>query len=107
MTGCFTESKDTIDLIKQELASNDKFKDVELISGFDICAEAPNMSDAYYLGRDVETILGCDAVMFIGNSDGKSHGCQVEKAVVDAYNINRYVYDGSLSVVNNFLQIFK
>lgn len=106
MTGCLTESRQIIDNIKSDASKDVELSNIDLVSGFDIFDNEPNKSDAYYLGKDVEIILECDAVVFIGDKEGKSRGCKVEHAVADAYNIKQFTYDGSISVRDNFLKLF-
>ena len=61
--------------------------DCDIKTPFDVCSEE-GKPYGYYLGRDIEYILTCDYVFFM-NGWEHSKGCQIERAVVDVYCIQR------------------
>lgn len=52
------------------------------------CAPDPNQTDGYYMGRCIETLLGCD--MICQHPDWRySRGCNVEHVAAKMYDIQR------------------
>ena len=62
-----------------------KFGDkLNIITPFDICPE-PDKPYSYYMGKDIEALLECDAIYLCeGWQDSK--GCMAEFAVAKIYN---------------------
>lgn len=59
----------------------------EAITPFDVCTEE-RKTYAYYIGKDIEALLGCNYIYLAG--DWKySKGCCAEKCVADIYGIKR------------------
>lgn len=73
---------------KEDLLSlfRDVFTDnvvVEVVTPFEVCAET-DKSYSYYMGRDIEALLDCDAILMC-QGWGKSKGCQLERYTADLY----------------------
>lgn len=56
---------------------------VEVVTPFEVCAET-DKSYSYYMGRDIEALLDCDAILMC-QGWGKSKGCQLERYTADLY----------------------
>lgn len=54
------------------------------ITPFDVCTEE-NKPYSYYMGRDIEALLGCDMVFF-ATGWKQSKGCRAEYEVAKIYN---------------------
>ncbi|MDE5688675.1 MAG: DUF4406 domain-containing protein [Paramuribaculum sp.] len=67
------------DAIKQQLIADGH----EAITPFDVCSE-PDKSYAYYMGRDIEAMLGCDAI-YLCDGWQDSRGCQAEAVIAKIY----------------------
>lgn len=62
----------------------------EAITPFEVCPE-PDMPYPYYIGRDIEALLGCDAIC-LGLDYQHSQGCQLEKEAARIYK-KRIIYE--------------
>lgn len=64
---------------------SEKYPEHEFIIPFDICEEK-NKPDSYYMGKDIEVLIDCDA---IASCEGwqKSKGCQVERFTANIYGL--------------------
>ena len=73
---------------KKDLLSlfRDVFTDnivVEVVTPFEVCTD-PDKSYSYYMGRDIEALLDCDAILMCQGWE-KSKGCQLERYTADLY----------------------
>ena len=66
----------------------------DVITPFDVCPDS-NKPYAYCIGRDIEALLGCDAIA-IGDEWFKSPGCLLEKAAAEIYGI-KIVFESCFS----------
>lgn len=76
-----------------EIAEKIKALGHEPVNPFDTPLAAPEMSEkekyAYYMGRDIEKLLLCDAVYFCeGWSESK--GCRADSYIAGAYSLKHY-----------------
>lgn len=69
----------------------------EVVTPFDVC---PDSSKPYAccMGRDIEALLGCDAIV-IGDGWGNSRGCRLERAAAQIYGI-MIVYESCFSFLD-------
>lgn len=58
-------------------------KTVEVVTPFDVCPEA-DKPYSYYMGKDIEALLECDAVYFCEGWQN-SDGCMLEFAAAKIY----------------------
>jgi hypothetical protein len=56
----------------------------KVVTPFDICSE-PDKSYSYYMGKDIEGLLDCDAVYFCKGWQN-SKGCNAEFEIAKIYN---------------------
>lgn len=56
----------------------------DVITPFDVCAE-PNKTYAYYMGKDIEALIECDAIFLAPGWHG-SRGCTAEYEVAKVFN---------------------
>ena len=62
-----------------------KFGDeLNIITPFDVCSE-PDKSYSYYMGKDIEALLECDAI-YLCEGWQNSKGCMAEFEVARIYN---------------------
>ena len=54
------------------------------VTPFDACSE-PRKPYAYYMGRDIQALLGCDAI-FLLSGWSESRSCQLEWRCAQIYN---------------------
>ncbi|MBD5414859.1 MAG: DUF4406 domain-containing protein [Bacteroides sp.] len=73
------EVKARAELIKRLISSEDN----EVITPFDVCPET-DKPYAYYIGRDIEALLECDAI-YMASGWEKSKGCTLEYNVASLY----------------------
>lgn len=69
----------------------------DVITPFDVCPDS-NQPYSFCIGRDIEALLGCDAIA-IGNEWIKSRGCLLEKAAAEIYCI-KIVYESCFSFMD-------
>ena len=62
----------------------------DVITPFDVCPDSTKPY-SYCMGRDIEALLGCDAIA-IGNEWFNSRGCLLEKAAVNG-DLAEFVLD--------------
>jgi hypothetical protein len=55
----------------------------EAITPFDVCPDS-NRSYAYFMGRDIEALMNCDAI-FLMSGWSESRGCQLEWRCAEIY----------------------
>lgn len=55
----------------------------KIITPFDVCKQQ-GKSYAYYMGRDIEALLKCDAIV-LGNGWEHSNGCRLEMSAATIY----------------------
>lgn len=73
------EVKKRADIIKQFLSSDWN----EVVTPFDICSDT-DKTYSYYMGRDIEALLDCDAI-FMANGWEGSKGCNLEHSAAVIY----------------------
>lgn len=56
----------------------------EAITPFDVCSE-PSQSYSFYMGRDIEALIDCDAIYLAPGWHG-SKGCTAEYEVARVFN---------------------
>lgn len=70
-------------------------KGFEVITPFEVCPE-PGMPYNYYMGKDVEALLGCDGIILCYDWFS-SRGCRAECSVAEVYGktikIDNTVYE--------------
>lgn len=59
------------------------------VTPFDVCPET-NQPYAYYMGRDIEALLECEAI-YLCPGWQESKGCRAEAAVAEIYGIPRFI----------------
>lgn len=59
----------------------------EAITPFDVCPEE-GKPYAYYMGRDIEALLGCD-IIYLCKGWEHSKGCCAEAAIATIYKIKK------------------
>ncbi len=59
----------------------------KIITPFDVCPEQ-GKSYAYYMGRDIEALLGCDVIV-LGRGWEHSNGCRLENLAAEIYGLNQ------------------
>lgn len=69
----------------------------DVITPFDVCPDS-NQPYSFCIGRDIEALLGCDAIA-IGNEWFNSRGCLLEKAAAEIYGI-KIVYESCFSFMD-------
>lgn len=68
-----------------------QYPNIEFISPFDI-DWVPDMPDSWYMGRDIEALIDCDAIISM-NGWIKSKGCLVERFTANIYGLKIYDYE--------------
>lgn len=78
------------------LSVAEKLKELghEPINPFDTPTAPINYNEkemyAYYMGRDIEQLLLCDAILFCDRLWPNSKGCRAEHNISDVYGIKKY-----------------
>lgn len=67
------------------------YPSVEFMSPFEIATEK-GMPDSYYMGKDIERLMECDAIASVEGWQ-KSKGCQVERFTANIYGLKIYDMD--------------
>lgn len=86
ITGMEEQSRVLCKEYKEKLLQ--KYDDIDVITPFEINTKK-DMPDSYYMGRDIERLMECDAII---SCDGwqKSKGCQVERFTANIYGLRIY-----------------
>ena len=85
ITGAEEQAKE--DCEKIQTLFTEYLTDCEVFSPFEVAPEK-NMSDSYYMGRNVEQLMNCDIIIQM-NGWENSKLCRIENFIADTYNIEK------------------
>lgn len=71
---------------------------VKVITPFDVCPE-PDRPYSYYMGRDIEALLECDAI-YLDEGWQDSKGCNCEYSVATIYGLTIYQHKDFQIIIN-------
>lgn len=75
------EAEEHAELLRSELDGHGH----TIITPFDVCKQR-GKSYAYYMGRDIQALLGCDVIV-LGNGWQHSNGCRLEESCAQIYQL--------------------
>lgn len=95
------EVKSRAKAIKRDLSSEWS----EVITPFDVCPEQ-DLPYSFYMGRDIEALLNCDAVFFTKDWES-SRGCRLEHAAAEIFSKRIFCENEFTSVRDSYLNLTK
>ena len=97
MSGVEKESREHCNEYKRRL--QDKFPNIEFISGWDVNTEKGKKT-SYYMGRDIEALMECDGIISC-DKWWLSKGCQVERFTAKCYGLRVFEIEDLLDDVSD------
>lgn len=64
----------------------------EPITPFDVCSDEEEHPYSYYMGRDIEALLECDAIIMTEGWE-KSRGCNLEYSAANLYGLKVFTHE--------------
>lgn len=64
---------------------SEKYPHIHFVTPFEVNMKK-DMPDSYYMGRDIEALMNCDAIISMEGWQ-KSKGCQVERFTANIYGL--------------------